>query len=376
MSPTGSHVVIAADKFKGSLTAAEVAEHLSRGLRAVVPEVRVVSAPVADGGEGTVAAALLSGYRPLTATVTGADGRLVPAVLAVGGDVAVVELAQASGLQGLTELRSLQATSFGTGQLITAALDAGCRTIVLGLGGSASTDGGAGLVQALGARLLDRHRQPLGPGGGPLLELAEIELNGLDPRLTETTFVLASDVDNVLLGPGGAAAVFGPQKGAVPEQVDRLEAGLAHWADVVRVTLGSDVAGQPGAGAAGGVGYAAMAFLHADPRSGVEVLLQMIGFAELVRGARLVITGEGSLDTQSLGGKAPVGVARVARGLGVPTVAVAGVASLPAEVLRAAGFARAYTLHELEPDLARCLSQADELLERTGRQVALDWLTP
>jgi glycerate kinase len=290
----------------------------------------------------------------------------------------LVELAQASGLQLVdpAQRQPLQASSFGTGELIRAALDAGCRTIVLGLGGSASTDGGAGMVQALGARLLDRSGRILGQGGGALADVSVLDLTGMDERVGRTTFIVARDVDNILLGPGGAAAVFAPQKGASAAQVAQLEAGLSCWSDAVAAAVGKDFSAEPGVGAAGGVGFAAMALLSAESRPGVELMLEMVGFTDLLQGAGLVITGEGSLDAQSLGGKVPVGVARAARQHHVPTVAVAGVASLPPEALTAAGFDRTYTLQQIEPDVSRCMTEAGPLLRQIGQQIAEDWLIP
>jgi glycerate kinase len=372
------HVVIATDKFKGSLAASEVSRHLAAGLHRQLPALEVRQIPVADGGEGTVAAALAGGYTPLTTEVTGPTGSPVRATTAVRGDAAVVELAQASGLQLVPpeDRRPLLAGSRGTGELVRYALDAGCRTVVLGVGGSASTDGGAGMLQALGARLLDGTGRELGPGGAALTGLATLDLTGLDPRVATTTFVLATDVDNVLLGPDGAATVFGPQKGATPEDVAALEAGLSRWAEVVLAMVGRDLATTPGAGAAGGVGFAALAVLGASVRPGIELLLEMAGFPALAGDARLVITGEGSLDEQSLAGKAPVGVSRAAAALDVPVVAVAGITTLSLVDLAAAGFAQTYTLQQVEPDLDRCIREAGVLLEQVGAQIAADWLTP
>ncbi|MET0695471.1 MAG: glycerate kinase [Propionibacteriaceae bacterium] len=370
------YVVVAPDKFKGSLSGAEVAAALRNGVRRGAPEVEVRLAPVADGGEGTVEAALFSGFTAQNVTVRGPLGEDVDAVLAIRDETAVVEMALASGLQLVPRdrLEPLRATSYGTGELVRAAPDAGCRTVILGIGGSAGTDGGAGLVQALGARLLDAHGRELALGGGPLADLALLDLSGLDPRIAETTFVIASDVDNPLLGAAGAAAVFGPQKGADAAQVRQLDAALSHWAAVVTETVGKDYAVEPGAGAAGGVGFAAMAVLSATSRPGIQLLLEMTGFAQLLEGARLVITGEGSLDEQSLGGKAPIGVASAAAALGIPTLAVAGVTKLAPDTLIHAGFAATYTLQGVEPDLARCMSEAAELLDRIGQQIAADWL--
>ncbi|MFF4223824.1 glycerate kinase [Streptomyces abikoensis] len=368
-----TRVLIAADKFKGSLTAVEVARHVAAGLRRAAPGVVPVALPVADGGDGTVAAALAAGYGRREATVTGPSGRPVTAAYAVSGDggTAVVEMAEASGLRLLPpgRLAPLTATTYGTGELVRAALDAGARTVVLGVGGSATTDGGAGMLAALGARFLDADGRPLGPGGGALAALDRADLSGLDPRLAATRIVLASDVDNPLTGPRGAAAVYGPQKGASAADVAALDAALARYA---RLLDGGRHAVSPGAGAAGGLGYGALAGLGAAFRPGIEVMLDVLGFRAAVAGADLVITGEGSLDEQTLHGKAPVGVARAAAGTAV--VAVCGRLSLDAAALAGVGIQRAYALTELEPDLARCVAHAGPLLERLAERVARDYL--
>jgi glycerate kinase len=370
-------VVVAPDKFKGSLSALQVATLVRTGIQQVMPEADVRLAPVADGGEGTVEAALVAGYRPLEVAVTGPLGQPVNAVMAVRDTVAVVELAQASGLQHNVGLpQPLAASSTGTGELIRAALDAGCRTVILGVGGSASTDGGAGMVQALGARLTDAAGRTLDPGGGPLEALHQLDLTRLDPRIAATTFVLASDVDNPLLGKHGAAAVFGPQKGATPAQVALLEASLQRWALVVSDAVGQDLSARAGAGAAGGVGFAAIALLGATAQPGIELMLSMLGFSELLPGACLVVTGEGSLDEQSLHGKAPVGVAQAATRHGIATVAVAGRTTLSPDVLAAAGFSATHTLQALEPDLNRCMAEAAPLVVSIGRQIATESLLP
>src|SRR5215218_8119767 len=248
------HVVIAPDSFKGSLAADRVADALAAGLRRVRPDVESVLRPIADGGEGTVAAALRAGYRPRNVQVSGPDGREVEATIAVDGTTAVVELATAAGLGQLDELAPMTATTFGVGELIRAALDGGVERIVLGIGGSATNDGGAGMLQALGVRLLDADGTELPPGGGALARLDRVDAGGLDPRLTGVEFVVASDVTNPLVGPDGAAAVFGPQKGATPEQVAELDAALARYAAVLGRDLGSDPSHVPGAGGAGGGG--------------------------------------------------------------------------------------------------------------------------
>jgi glycerate kinase len=372
-------VLIAADKFKGSLTAVEVAAHVEAGLREVVPGLAVTSLPVADGGDGTVDAAVAGGFERRTVEVTGPLGTPVIAAYALRGDTAVVEMAEASGLRYLPEgvFAPLTATTYGTGELLRAALDAGARTIVLGVGGSATNDGGAGMLAALGARLLDEEGVPVGPGGGPLATLTTADLSGLDPRLADAEIVLASDVDNPLLGPKGAAAVYGPQKGASEQDVATLDAALGRYVEVLAAALGpaaDDAAQAPGAGAAGGIGYGALVALGASFRPGIDVMLDVLGFAAALEGADLVITGEGSLDEQTLHGKAPVGVAQAARARGIDVVAVCGRLALGPAALGAAGIRRAYALTDLEPDPARCMAEAGPLLERLAQNLAQDFL--
>ncbi|MGA5700511.1 glycerate kinase [Peterkaempfera bronchialis] len=370
-------MLLAPDKFKGSLTAVEVARHLAAGLRRAEPGIAVTLLPVADGGDGTVDAAVAAGFARREAVVAGPLGDPVRAAFALRGETAVVEMAEASGLRRLPGGRPepLRAGTHGTGELIRAALDAGARTVVLGVGGSASTDGGAGLLTALGARLLDAAGHPLPPGGGGLAALDRIDLSGLDARLADTGLVLASDVDNPLLGEKGAAAVYGPQKGAGPGDVARLEAGLARFADVLGRAAGPGAARAaelPGAGAAGGAGYGAMAALGAVRRPGIEVLLEVLGFAHALEQATLVVTGEGSLDRQTLHGKAPLGVAEAAHRHGLPVVAVCGRFDLTAAQSEAAGFLRVYALTALQPDPARSIAEAGPLLERVGEALARD----
>ncbi|MFE3881698.1 glycerate kinase [Streptomyces lydicus] len=381
-------MLIAADKFKGSLTAVEVAEHVTAGLRRVVPGLDVAAVPVADGGDGTVAAALAAGFTRHEARVTGPTGAPVTATFALrvgaspagaGGDTAVLEMAEASGLQHLPAgvFAPLTATTFGTGELLRAALDAGATSIVFGVGGSATTDGGAGMLAALGARFLDADGKPVAPGGGPLRDLATADLSGLDPRLAKADIVLAGDVDNPLTGPKGAPAVYGPQKGASEQDVATLDAALAHYAEVLGRAVGPkavEAALAPGAGAAGGIGYGALVGLGAVFRPGIEVMLDVLGFAPALAKATFVITGEGSLDTQTLHGKAPAGVAAAARAAGLDVVAVCGRLQLPQEALGAAGIRRAYALTDLEPDPARCMAEAGPLLERAAEQLARDFL--
>jgi glycerate kinase len=378
------HVVVAPDKFKGSLTAREVAARVAAGIAAALvetgtPPVPVVQVPVADGGDGTVDAALAAGYQRVAVRAEGPTGSPVDTAFALRDGVAVVEMADVSGLRLLPPdaLAPLTASSLGTGEVVRAALDRGCHTVVLGIGGSASTDGGAGMVQALGARLLDDAGTELPRGGAALADLDRVDLTGLHPRLAQTRVVVASDVDNPLLGRNGAAAVYGPQKGADPQQVVLLDAALARWADAVEAAAGPGdppYRDRPGAGAAGGVGYAAMAVLGGELEPGIGLVLDLVRFADHLPGARLVITGEGSLDEQTLNGKAPAGVAAAAAKAGVPVVAVAGRLALDPHQLQAAGIADAAALTDIEPDVRRCLADAGPLLERLTASRARDWL--
>ncbi|MEV6957940.1 glycerate kinase [Streptomyces sp. NPDC051207] len=372
-------MLIAADKFKGSLTAVEVAERVTAGLRRVLPDLGVASLPVADGGDGTVAAAVAAGFERREVRVTGPVGDEITAAFALRDGTAVVEMAEASGLQRLPAgvLAPLTASTYGSGELLRAALDAGARTIVFGVGGSATTDGGAGMLAALGARLRTADGEPVPPGGGGLAELASADLSGLDPRLADVELVLASDVDNPLTGPTGAPAVYGPQKGASADDVAELDAALAHYAKVLEETVGpqaAEYAASPGAGAAGGIGFGAL-LVGARFRPGIEVMLDVLGFASALEGTELVITGEGSLDEQTLHGKAPAGVATAARAAGKDVVAVCGRLALPPQALGRAGIRRAYALTDIEPDTAKCIADAGPLLERVAENIARDFLT-
>ncbi len=376
MNATG-HVVVAPDKFKGSLTAQEVAASVAAGLQRFRPGLDVRSAPVADGGDGTLEAVVARGYELVSGVVSGPTGQPVEAAYARRGTTAVVELAEASGLRRLPDgrLDAMGAGSRGTGELVHAALEAGCTEIVIGLGGSACTDGGAGMLQALGVRLRDARGAEIRPGGAGLAALSAVDLDGLDPRVREARFVLAGDVDNPLLGPKGAAAVYGPQKGATPEQVAELDAALGRLARAVEDATGVDVSELPGAGAAGGVGFAAMGVLRAEMRPGIELILDLVGFDALLPGACLVVTGEGSLDQQSLHGKAPVGVAAAAARHGLETIAVAGRTTLSAHELRAGGIQAVYPLTSLEGDPAVCMREAGRLVERLAETViGPEWL--
>ena len=350
-----ARVLLAPDKFKGTLTAAEVAGHLAAGLRARRPELAIGTAPVADGGDGLLDACLTAGFTAVPVDAVNALGEPVRTAYARRGTDAVVELAAVCGLAQLGAARApMTATSLGVGQVLAAALDAGCTRIVLGIGGSASTDGGVGLVQALGAVLVDA---------------TTLDLTGLYPGLRTAHIEVACDVDNPLTGPRGAAAVYGPQKGADPDQVRLLDATLTGWADVVAAATGADHRDDPGAGAAGGVGFAAVAVLGGRLRPGVELVLEMTGFADQLAGVDLVVTGEGSLDEQTLNGKAPAGVAAAARKAGVPVVGVAGRCLLDEVALRTAGFDEVYTLLA-EASEHEALTNPGPLLQRIGERIA------
>ncbi len=378
-------VLISPDKFKGSLTAAEVAAALADGFDAADSKVAVrsIQAPVADGGEGTVQAAVSAGFVPHRATVLGPTGVPVDAEFAYNPDTAtaVVELATASGLDLLPGgvLAPLTATCHGTGQLIGAALDLGAKTIILGVGGSANTDGGAGLISGLGAKLLDAAGNELPHGGAALAELATVDFTDFDSRVEHVNFVLAADVDNPLLGERGAPAIFGPQKGASEQDVATLDAALANLVDkLAQARPDLDIRGAaeaPGAGAAGGAGYMAMAVFGADRRRGIDVIIDFVGLKEKIKDADLVIVGEGSLDHQSLLGKAPVGVADLAHERNIPVVAVAGRCLLTAEQITQAGFAKIYALADREPDPQKSMANAAALLKGVAAEILTDHTT-
>ena len=357
---TAPRVLLAPDKFKGSLPATAVAAALAEGIGRVRPDAVVDCLPVADGGDGTLDVAVASGFERVEVAVAGPTGEPVATSYARRGGTAVVEMADACGLVRLPGgvPAPMTATSRGLGEVLAAALDAGCRELVVGIGGSASTDGGAGMLEALGARV--------GPG--------RLDLAGLHPALPGARIVVACDVDNPLTGHDGAAAVYAPQKGASAEQVAQLDADLARWADLVAEVTGEDRRDEPGAGAAGGVGFGLVAVLGAELRPGIALLLDLLGFAGRVRGSSLVVTGEGRLDEQSLRGKAPVGVATAARAVGSPVVAVCGRNDLGTDRLDAAGIARAYALLDVEPDLDTCLREPARILRVLGEQIAREHL--
>ncbi|BBR54167.1 MULTISPECIES: glycerate kinase [Pseudomonas] len=371
-------VVIAPDSFKDSLDAAGVARAIGAGLAEVWPDAERVECPMADGGEGTMDAILAASHGELRRQVV--RGPLGHSVEAGWGwlaesRTAIIEMAQASGLQRVpTDQRdACRSSTWGTGELIAAALAAGATRIVLAIGGSATNDGGSGMLRALGLRLLDADGQALEEGGLALGRLARIDASDLDPRLAEVQVEVAADVDNPLCGPNGASAIFGPQKGASPAQVQALDQALGHFADLCAQLLGDDVREFPGCGAAGGMGFAAKAFMGAQFRPGVEVVAELAGLDALVQGADLVITGEGRFDAQTLRGKTPMGVARVAKRHGVPVVVLAGTLGEGYQQLYAHGIDAAFALASGPMSLEQACAQAAQLLQARATDVARLW---
>ena len=371
-------IIIAPDSFKDSLSAEGVAQAIAEGLAQVWPDAQLVQCPMADGGEGTVDSVLAACNGELRHhTVRGPLGAAVDAHWGWLADshTAIIEMAEASGLQLVPpgQRDACKTTTYGTGELIRAALDAGAQRIILAIGGSATNDGGAGAMQALGVQLLDSERQPLPAGGLALARLAHISLEQLDPRLAQVRFEIAADVNNPLCGPHGASSIFGPQKGASPEQVAHLDAALEHFADHCAQVLPKDVRDEPGSGAAGGLGFAAKAFLAAQFRPGVEVVAELVGLDEAVRGADLVITGEGRFDAQTLRGKTPFGVARIARRHGVPVVVIAGTLGDGYEQMYAHGVDAAFALPSGPMSLEQACHEAPRLLRERASDVARVW---
>lgn len=370
-------IIIAPDSFKESLSAHAAAQAIAAGWAEVYPQARIGLFPMADGGEGTVDAVLAAaGGERREARVTGPMGEPVMAHWGwLGEGQAVIEMASASGLHCVPDDQRdpLTASSYGTGELIAAALEAGATRIILGLGGSATNDAGAGLLQALGARFLDAQDRTLRPGGAALQGLHRIDLDCLDRRLQRVEFMVAADVDNPLCGPRGASHVFGPQKGANPAQVEQLDCALGHFADVLARTISVDLRHEPGVGAAGGLGFAALAILHARFRPGIELVAELSGLGQAVKDADLVITGEGRLDGQSLHGKTPIGVARIAQAADVPVIALAGSLGDGYQRLYEAGIDAAFSLTPGPMALKDAMSDAAAQLKARAGDIARLW---
>jgi glycerate kinase len=382
-------IILAPDSFKESLSAVEAARAMAAGARAATNgAATLLELPVADGGEGTVECLVAAtGGRRLTTRVTGPLGEPVEAAWGLLGDgrTAVIEMAAASGLPLVPpELRNpMKTTTFGTGELFLAALERGVERILIGIGGSATVDGGVGLAQALGVRFLDAGGQDVGRGGAALGKIARIDAAELDPRIRRTEIFVASDVQNPLTGPTGAAAVFGPQKGATPEMVEQLDRGLANLAERIRRDLSRDIQTMPGAGAAGGLGAALVAFLGAKLGSGIAVVLEAVRFREHLAGVDLVLTGEGQFDGQSLHGKAVIGVARAARDAAVPCLVIAGrlgsgvlagAGPETAEAIRREGIVAAYGLVCAGVTTSEAMARTEELVTARAREAVETFL--
>ena len=368
-------VVIAPDSYKGCLSALEVAKAMERGVLSVFSSAEVRKIPIADGGEGTVAALVTATNGQFRQTeVTDPLGNKIIAQWGILGDrrTAVIEMAAASGLPLVPkEKRDPRfTTTFGTGELIQAALAEGLPKIIIGIGGSATNDGGTGMARALGVRFLNAAGQEVAAGGGSLAEICQIDTTGLDLRLKNTEIVVACDVDNPLCGTRGASAVFGPQKGATPEMVQQLDAGLAKYASCARQATGRDVAEKAGAGAAGGLGAGLMFFTPAQLKPGVEIVLDAVGFSDIIRDADFVITGEGRTDFQTAFGKAPVGVAKVAKTHGVPVFCISGGLGDGADDVLAQGIDAVMSICDRPLSLEECMSAGAQLIEPAAARLS------
>lgn len=375
------NILIAPGAFKHSLSAQAAAEAIERGLRQALPQADLTPLPIADGGNGTLDAWLAQGGERITIPVLDPLQRRIEAPYGIlpDGTTAIIEMALASGLELLRaeEHDPLRATTYGTGQLLQHALQRGARRFIIGMGGSATVEGGSGALRALGIRLLDAGGNPVAQGGGGLADIATIDASSLDPRWQQCEIIIASDVDNPLLGETGAAAVFGPQKGASPADVQTLENGLRHFFTLIAEQHGVDVREVPGSGAAGALSAGLMAFLGGTIQSGIDLLLAHNRVEERLQRATLVITGEGQMDEQTVYGKGPIGVARLARQHGVPTIALVGGLNVHDSVLHEAGIQAAFSIVDRPMSLHEALENADSLLERAALRLGrvLDALT-
>lgn len=367
--------VLAPDSFKESMTAKEVCIAMEHGLKKVFPDARYIHVPMADGGEGTVQSLIDASAGTIHhATVTGPLGNDVDAMYGImgNGDIAVIEMASASGIHFVNAQTKnpLITTTFGTGQLIKACLDKGIKKIILGIGGSATNDGGAGMAQALGVKLLDRDGKALPFGGGALEQLHHIDMSGLDARLQHVDLIVACDVTNPLCGPDGASAVFGPQKGATPDMVAQLDANLLHYAKIIHHTLDKDVAHQPGAGAAGGLGAGLLAFTHCTMKKGIEIVIEYSGLREKLVGADYCLTGEGRIDFQTKFGKTPYGVAKAAKEQNIPVIAISGSIGDGIDQLYSEGIDAVFGIIPGASTIETLVKEGAANMERTSENVA------
>ncbi|HZG71089.1 MAG TPA: glycerate kinase [Chondromyces sp.] len=367
-------IVIAPDSFKGSLSAVDVSVSIEKGIKRAFPDAETVLLPIADGGEGTMDTLVAAtGGQKRKIRVTGPLGQAVEAEYGILGDqeTCVIEMASASGLAHIPQgqLNPLAATTYGTGELIKQALDAGFKSFILALGGSATNDGGAGMLQALGLRLLDNQGEEISFGGAELARVSSIDTDGFDPRISQSTFLIASDVQNPLVGPDGASHVFGPQKGASAEQVKLLDGCLTHWADKVEEVMGIRLHDLSGAGAAGGIGGAFMAFFPSKMRRGIDVVIEHTKLDQALIGADLVITGEGQVDFQTAYGKTPMGVAQAGKRQNIPTIILAGSVGKGIDALYQYGVVSVHSIINQPMTLKEAMEQAEELLIFSSEQV-------
>ncbi|WP_077619827.1 glycerate kinase [Bacillus sinesaloumensis] len=356
-------IIIAPDSFKESLTATEVAEAIEEGLKRVFPNATYIKSPMADGGEGTVHSLVYStGGRIIPTTVTGPLGEQVPSFFGLlgNGKTAVIEMAAAAGLDQVppNKRNPLMTTTYGVGELILKALEHGVEKICIGLGGSATNDAGVGMLQALGVRFLKEDGEEIGFGGGELANIQTIDTSNLDKRLETVAFEVACDVDTPLIGPNGASAIFGPQKGATPEMVEVLDRNLRHFADCVETTTGKDIRMIPGAGAAGGLGGGILAFLNAELKSGIELVIQATEISKQMTDANLVITGEGKIDSQTIYGKTPIGIAKEAKKHNLPVIAIAGHLGPGSEIVKEHGIDAIFSITPGVVDLETAMKNA------------------
>ena len=367
-------IVLAPDSFKGSLTASQAADSMAMGIKTVLPQAQTIKLPLSDGGEGLVDSLVkATDGKMQTEQVTGPLGEPVEACWGVLGDgkTGVIEMAAASGLTLIPpEKRNpMLTTTYGTGELIRTALHHGCSKLIIGIGGSATNDGGMGMAQALGVMFLDEKGENLGPGGGQLIHLNRIDSSGLDPMLQKVSILAACDVNNPLTGTQGASAVYGPQKGADGEMVHKLDTGLKHFAGIIKRDLGIEVEHVPGAGAAGGLGAGIMAFLGGKLTPGIDLVMDMVGLEKELANCDLVFTGEGRLDAQSAFGKVPVGVARRAQKYGIPVITLAGSIAADAENLHQEGITAYFSIIDAPISLTEAMQKAEMNIQRTIMEV-------
>lgn len=367
-------IVIAPDSFKGSLSALDAAKAIEKGVKKACPNASTVLVPSADGGEGTADSLVAAtNGRVVDVTVSGPLMNPVKASYGILGDqtTCVIEMACASGLNLIapSERNPIVTTTYGTGELIKKALDDGCRNFILAVGGSATNDGGAGMLQALGVKLLDSEGEPVGPGGGELSRIRMIDDSDFDKRIKEASFLIASDVQNPFIGPNGASYVFGPQKGATPEMVEALDRNLAHWADLIERKTGIRLHEKPGAGAAGGIGGAFQAFFPAETKRGIDIVIEYTGLREKLAGADCVFTGEGQTDFQTASGKTPMGIAQEAKKLNIPVFVLAGSVGKGIDQLYEHGVSSVHSIIHTPMSLEEAMERGAELLEFTAEQV-------